>query len=61
MVAGPFYLAHDDASLLSNGPFGWIQVTNFLVAGAMVLAFAVRVRRVLAGGRGAAWGGVAGP
>ncbi len=70
-VAGPFYvavvlgqallrpgfdLAHDDASLLSNGSLGWIQVANFLVTGAMVIAFALGVRRALAGGMGATWG-----
>ena len=70
VVAGPLYviavlaqaltrpgfdLAHDDASLLSNGGLGWIQIANFLVTGLMVIAFAVGVRRALAGGRGATW------
>src|SRR5580698_4627520 len=30
-----FSLTRDDASLLANGPLGWIQVTTFLLAGAM--------------------------
>jgi hypothetical membrane protein len=71
VLAGPFYvlvvlgqallrpgfdLAHDDASLLSNGPFGWIQVANFVLTGAMVLAFAAGLRRAFDTGRGKTWG-----
>jgi len=51
-----FDLAHDDASLLSNGSLGWIQIVNFLVTGLMVVACAVGLRRALGGGRGATWG-----
>jgi uncharacterized protein DUF998 len=43
-----FRIAHDDASLLSNGPLGWIQVTTFLLAGAMTIAAAVGARRAMA-------------
>jgi hypothetical protein len=43
-----FRIAHDDASLLSNGPLGWIQITTFLLAGAMTIAAAVGVRRATA-------------
>lgn len=71
VVAGPFYvivalgqallrpgfdLLHDDVSLLSNGSLGYIQIANFLLTGAMVIACAVGVRRVLAGGRAGTWG-----
>jgi uncharacterized protein DUF998 len=42
-----FRLGHDDASLLSNGPLGWIQITTFLVAGAMTIAAAAGMRRAL--------------
>ena len=35
-----FRIAHDDASLLSNGPLGWIQIATFLLAGAMAIAAA---------------------
>jgi len=42
-----FSIPHDDASLLANGPLGWIQVVTFLVAGAMMIAAAVGVRRAL--------------
>jgi hypothetical protein len=42
-----FRIAHDDASLLSNGPLGWIQITTFLLAGAMTVAAAIGIRRAL--------------
>jgi Protein of unknown function (DUF998) len=42
-----FSISHDDASLLANGPLGWLQVVTFLVAGAMTIAAAVGVRRAL--------------
>ncbi len=42
-----FSIPHDDASLLANGPLGWIQVVTFLVAGAMTIAVAVGVRQAL--------------
>ena len=51
-----FRLAHHDASLLSNGPLGWIQIATFAVAGAMTIACAVGMRRALAGRPGGAWG-----
>src|SRR6516162_8820702 len=71
VLAGPFYvlvvlgqalarpgfsLVHDDASLLSNGSFGWVQILNFALTGSMVVAFAVGVARALGQGRGATWG-----
>lgn len=43
-----FSIPHDDASLLANGPLGWIQVATFLVAGAMTIAAAIGVYRGLA-------------
>ncbi|MCI0685779.1 MAG: DUF998 domain-containing protein [Sporichthyaceae bacterium] len=42
-------------SLLSNGSLGWIQITNFVLAGLMTIAFAVGLRRVLVGGPAATW------
>jgi hypothetical protein len=44
-------------SLLENGSLGWIQISNFVVTGLLVIAAAVGVRRVL--GRSA--GGTCGP
>jgi uncharacterized protein DUF998 len=60
VIAGPLYLVvalaqaltrdgfdigRHAASLLSNGELGWIQITNFLVTGAMVVAGAIGIRR----------------
>jgi hypothetical protein len=42
-----FSIPHDDASLLANGPLGWIQIATFLVAGGMTIAAAVGVHRAL--------------
>jgi len=50
-----FSIARDDASLLANGPLGWIQVATFLVAGAMTIAAAAGARRALAGSAGGTW------
>jgi hypothetical protein len=47
-----FSIFRDDASLLANGPLGWIQVAAFLVAGAMTVVAAVGARRAPPGGRG---------
>jgi len=70
VVAGPFYvivalaqallrpgfdLAHDDVSLLSNGSLGWIQIANFVLTGAMVIACSVGLARALGSGPGATW------
>ncbi len=70
VIAGPFYvavallqaitrdgfdLARHQWSLLANGGPGWIQVANFVLTGLMVIAFAVGLRRALAGGAGARW------
>jgi hypothetical protein len=69
-LAGPFYvivvlvqgltrpgfdLTRHDVSLLSNGSLGWIQIANFLLTGAFVLAFAVGLARAMGSGRGATW------
>lgn len=43
-------------SHLSNGELGWIQIVNFLLSGALVVAGAVGVRRLLHPGRGGTWG-----
>jgi hypothetical protein len=71
VIAGPLYvvsvviqgltrrgfdLSRDDASLLSNGSLGWIQILTFIVSGLMVIAFAIGVARALMRGRGSAWG-----
>ncbi len=43
-------------SSLELGEGGWIQIANYLVAGALVLGFALGLRRVLRTGRGSTWG-----
>jgi hypothetical protein len=42
-------------SLLENGDLGWIQITNFIVSGAMLLAYAAGLRRALRDGPGSRW------
>jgi hypothetical membrane protein len=71
VVAGPLYIVvgitqmlirdgfdirRHALSLLSNGDLGWIQITNFLVTGLLVIAGAAGMRRVLRGSRGGTWG-----
>lgn len=71
LVAGPLYLAVGLAqaltrdgfdltrhalSLLENGSLGWIQISNFLIAGLLSIASAIGLRQVLAGRPGGAWG-----
>lgn len=43
-------------SNLELGDGGWIQITNYLVTGALLLAFAIGLRRVLRTRRGSTWG-----
>ncbi|MEV7966818.1 DUF998 domain-containing protein [Sphaerisporangium sp. NPDC088356] len=50
-----FDLARHQWSMLANGELGWIQITNFFVAGLMTLACAVGLHRALPPGRGAIW------
>jgi hypothetical protein len=42
-------------SLLANGEFGWIQITNFILTGLMTVAAAIGLRRALPPGRGRTW------
>src|SRR5215831_623896 len=43
-------------SSLELGEGGWIQITNYIVSGVLLLAFAIGLRRVLRTGRGSTWG-----
>jgi hypothetical protein len=53
----PDYSAwHNFVSSLSLGEQGWIQITNFLICGALVFCFAIGLRRVLYPGKGSVWG-----
>ncbi|MDQ3156006.1 MAG: DUF998 domain-containing protein [Actinomycetota bacterium] len=51
-----FDLGHHPISLLSLGDKGWIQITNFILAGVLSLAFAAGVRRRIPYGKGVVWG-----
>lgn len=68
MIVGPLYLivgvaqglvregfdfARHSLSVLANGPGGWVQTANFVVCGAMVIAAAIGIARVVGrSGRG---------
>ncbi|TDQ46106.1 DUF998 domain-containing protein [Actinorugispora endophytica] len=50
-----FDLTHHPLSALSNGSLGWLQIANFLVAGALTVAGSVGLRRALGGSPGGTW------
>ncbi len=50
-----FSLSHQPLSMLSLGDLGWIQISNFLLAGLLSLAFAAGVNRRLGTGPGRTW------
>jgi hypothetical protein len=71
IVAGPLFLVvwapqaftrdgfepeRHPISLLSLGDLGWLQIANFVVTGALFVACAVGLRRVVHPGRGGTWG-----
>jgi hypothetical protein len=43
-------------SALSLGEGGWIQLTNFIMTGVLMLFYALGLRRALVSGRGSVWG-----
>ncbi|WP_433219175.1 DUF998 domain-containing protein [Microtetraspora malaysiensis] len=50
-----FDLIRHPLSALSNGSLGWLQITNFLVAGLLTVAGATGLRRAMRGTPGGAW------
>ena len=57
MIIRPgFDLSRHAISVLSLGDLGWIQITSFIVSGALVIAGAVGMRQVLHPGRAGTWG-----
>lgn len=50
-----FDLARQPLSLLSLGDLGWLQITDFVVTGALMVALALGMRRVLTEGTGRTW------
>jgi hypothetical membrane protein len=71
VIAGPLYVivslaqaltrpgfdvTRDAWSVLESGPMGWLQATNLMVCGLMVLAAALGLRRTLPPSRARDWG-----
>jgi len=56
LVRGGFDFTLHAASLLTAGTYGWVQVVNFVVTGAMVVVAATGLHRAMASGRGRTWG-----
>ncbi|GGO67279.1 DUF998 domain-containing protein [Nonomuraea cavernae] len=50
-----FDLLRHPISMLSTGDLGWLQIANFLVSGALTVAGAIGLRRVLRGTPGGTW------
>ncbi|MCG5216119.1 DUF998 domain-containing protein [Streptosporangium sp. KLBMP 9127] len=50
-----FDLTRHPLSALSNGSLGWLQITTFLLAGALAVAGASGLRRVMHGTPGGTW------
>jgi hypothetical membrane protein len=50
-----FDIRRHPLSLLSNGDLGWIQIANFLITGALIIAGAVGVKQAIRSGRGQTW------
>ena len=50
-----FDLARQPISLLSLGDAGWVQIANFVLAGVLMLGFAVGAARALRGGPSRRW------
>lgn len=48
--------ARHPLSLLSLGTLGWVQITNFILTGLLVIASAVGIRKTLSGTRAGTWG-----
>ena len=50
-----FSLTRDAASLLDDGPWGWVQSANFIATGLLLAAAGAGLRRALPEGRGSRW------
>ncbi|MFI5530611.1 DUF998 domain-containing protein [Kitasatospora sp. NPDC051853] len=50
-----FSVLRHPLSILSNGPLGWVQITNFLVTGLLMAAGATGLRQAMRGQAGATW------
>lgn len=54
-VRDGFDLTRHPLSALSNGSFGWVQITNFVLAGALFMAGATGMRQALLRTPGGSW------
>jgi hypothetical protein len=55
LIRPGFTLTHDAASLLDDGPWGWVQSLNFIVTGLLFMAAAVGLARSIHTGPGRTW------
>jgi hypothetical protein len=51
-----FDMSRHAVSVLSLGDLGWIQITSFIISGALMIAGAIGMRQVLHPGRAGTWG-----
>jgi hypothetical membrane protein len=51
-----FDVTRHQLSMTANGDLGWVQATNFLLTGMLILAGAIGMRRALRGSRAGTWG-----
>ena len=56
LVRPGFDFIHSEPSLMSLGSLGWIQIANSVIAGLLVIAGAVGIRRILGVSKGRIWG-----
>src|SRR5262245_18294026 len=55
LVHPEFHFTRSEPSLLSLGPLGWFQISNFVIGSLLVLAGALGMRRVLRLSKGRFW------
>jgi hypothetical protein len=56
LIRDGFDIRRHALSLLSNGELGWIQISNFLLSGLLLIGGAAGMQRVLRGSKGGRWG-----
>jgi hypothetical protein len=55
LTRGGYEFANHPLSLLSNGELGWVQILNFVLAGALFIACAIGMRHALDPDKGGTW------
>jgi uncharacterized protein DUF998 len=56
LARSDFRFTRSEPSALSIGPWGWVQIANFVIGGLLIVAGAFGVRRVLRTNKGGFWG-----